>query len=197
MRFPGQYADKETSLTYNYFRDYDSALGRYTRSDPIGLRGGLNTYGYVYDRPLKLIDQRGLDIHDCMFGGPCDPGDIPPTWCLENPEKCREPYSDPGDPKFNCAFRCSFWSVVGAKPFEMGIEHGIEAGMEQGGASSAAKATCKKIVSRFFLVVTGIEILNCVQTCYACDECPIWNSPDNPDFPRLPSLTPPPRRTRR
>jgi uncharacterized protein RhaS with RHS repeats len=29
LRYPGQYADKETNLSYNYFRDcYDSATGR-------------------------------------------------------------------------------------------------------------------------------------------------------------------------
>src|SRR5207244_1371424 len=47
VRFPGQYADKETALAYNYFRDYDASLGHYVESDPIGLRGGLNTYVYV------------------------------------------------------------------------------------------------------------------------------------------------------
>ena len=47
LRFPGQYADAETGLHYNYFRDYDPELGRYIESDPIGLLGGLNTFGYV------------------------------------------------------------------------------------------------------------------------------------------------------
>jgi len=59
MRFPGQYADKETNLSYNYFRDYDPAMGRYVESDPIGLRGGLNTYSYVDLNPIKLADPAG------------------------------------------------------------------------------------------------------------------------------------------
>jgi RHS repeat-associated protein len=44
---------------YNYFRDYDPGIGRYTESDPIGLKGGLNTFGYVGSRPLNLTDEKG------------------------------------------------------------------------------------------------------------------------------------------
>jgi RHS repeat-associated protein len=67
MRFPGQYADKETNLHYNYFRDYDPSLGIYKQSDLIGLRGGLNTYLYVGGNPLSFADPKGLD------GGPYHP----------------------------------------------------------------------------------------------------------------------------
>lgn len=62
LRFPGQFYDAQTLLNYNYFRDYDPQTGRYVESDPIGLNGGLNTYGYVYANPIKLIDPYGLAV---------------------------------------------------------------------------------------------------------------------------------------
>lgn len=68
LRFPGQYADAESGYSYNYFRDYDPSLGRYIQSDPIGLAGGVNTFGYVGGRPLALIDSFGLDAASVNFG---------------------------------------------------------------------------------------------------------------------------------
>jgi len=61
LRFPGQQLDAATSLFYNYYRDYDSSLGRYLQSDPIGLDGGLNTYAYVGNNPVAYVDPFGLD----------------------------------------------------------------------------------------------------------------------------------------
>jgi len=61
LRFPGQQYDAVTGLHYNYFRDYDPSVGRYVESDPIGLAGGLNTYAYVYDNPIRLLDPQGRD----------------------------------------------------------------------------------------------------------------------------------------
>lgn len=74
LRFPGQYADKETNLHYNYFRDYDPGLGRYVQSDPMGLRAGLDVYAYGTSNPLRLTDPLGLLA--------AEPGALASGWIL-------------------------------------------------------------------------------------------------------------------
>jgi RHS repeat-associated protein len=75
LRLPGQYFDVETGFSQNHFRDYMPNLGRYLETDPIGLRGGLNTYQYVQSQPLTAADRYGLDKGNltsaggCLFGG--------------------------------------------------------------------------------------------------------------------------------
>ena len=61
LRFPGQQYTAATGLYYNYQRDLDADTGRYVQSDPIGLLGGISTYGYVGGRPLGLVDPLGLE----------------------------------------------------------------------------------------------------------------------------------------
>ncbi len=80
IRFPGQYADGETGLHYNYFRDYDPSLGRYVESDPIGLRGGLNTFSYVNSNPLRFKDINGRSPQEGNRDNPPEPPIV-----LENP----------------------------------------------------------------------------------------------------------------
>ena len=60
LRFPGQYWDRETNSHYNFQRDYQPGVGRYTQADPIGLKGGINFYVYVGQRPINRIDATGL-----------------------------------------------------------------------------------------------------------------------------------------
>jgi len=66
LRMPGQYYDRETAIHYNTMRDYDPSIGRYVESDPIGLKGGVNTYGYVSQAPLMSSDPMGLAVWFCI-----------------------------------------------------------------------------------------------------------------------------------
>ena len=75
LRYPGQYFDQESNLHYNYHRSYSAAVGRYTQSDPIGLDGGWNRFGYVDSDPLGFTDPLGLvkigqrPIEEILLGG--------------------------------------------------------------------------------------------------------------------------------
>ena len=64
LRFPGQYFDNESNLSYNINRDYNSNWGRYVESDPTGLAGGLNTYGYIEGNSLSNWDYWGYSSSD-------------------------------------------------------------------------------------------------------------------------------------
>ncbi len=74
LRLPGQISLGIEGLNYNYFRDYDPNVGRYLESDPIGLHGGLNTYGYVDQNPLKNADPTGLCPFCVVIPGVCAGG---------------------------------------------------------------------------------------------------------------------------
>ncbi|CNE02222.1 YD repeat-containing protein [Yersinia nurmii] len=59
LKFAGQLLDEESGLHYNRFRYYDPQACCYLSPDPIGLAGGMNTYGYVHN-PLSWVDPLGL-----------------------------------------------------------------------------------------------------------------------------------------
>ena len=67
VRMPGQYVNKYGGI-YNYTRIYDSAVGRYSQVDSLGLAGGLGLYGYVNNQPVNRVDPYGLCPH-CLYIG--------------------------------------------------------------------------------------------------------------------------------
>ncbi|MGS1319659.1 RHS repeat-associated core domain-containing protein [Stenotrophomonas geniculata] len=92
LRFPGQQATDASGLFYNYQREYDPVVGRYSQTDPIGLLGGIASFAYVGGNPLSQSDSLGLcedddgsdaPIHQKTYGKyfkSCMSYVQPPTW---------------------------------------------------------------------------------------------------------------------
>ncbi len=58
----------QSGLLYRRNRYYDPLTGQFTQSDPIGLAGGVNLYGYAGGDPVNLSDPFGL-CPRCREGG--------------------------------------------------------------------------------------------------------------------------------
>ena len=58
-------APNTASITLQHVgeRWYQPGVGRFVQRDPIGIRGGLNTYAYVEDNPLSHVDPAGLVLY--------------------------------------------------------------------------------------------------------------------------------------
>jgi RHS repeat-associated protein len=55
--------DEETGFYYQGARYYLGWLGRWLSADPIGIKGGLNTYVYTADNPTNMVDPAGTQPH--------------------------------------------------------------------------------------------------------------------------------------
>ena len=84
--------DAETGLYYYRARYYDPKAGRFITKDPIGFKGGINQYAYVFNNPVKHTDPEGL------YPGPCGneknkwvpdrPAGFDFTWACDEHDKC-------------------------------------------------------------------------------------------------------------
>jgi RHS repeat-associated protein len=60
LGFTGHFAHAASGLALAVYRSYDASTGRWLSRDPIGLRGGVNLYGYAENRPISSLDPLGL-----------------------------------------------------------------------------------------------------------------------------------------
>lgn len=126
LRLPGHYYDSETGDDYNYFRQYDPGTGRYIESDPMGLGGGINTYGYAGDNPVKSIDPYGL------CGTEPDEKPKVPVPGYKAPKDCihdtlRKVYGD------EAALRAEFFTATNLIPNTPNAKAAQEAAVAKGG----------------------------------------------------------------
>jgi RHS repeat-associated protein len=153
---------------YNYFRDYDPAIGRYIESDPIGLAGGLNTFAYVYLQPLELADRDG------RVAGPA--GDPEPEYRWRPDPRDWDPESVDG----KCMLACL--------AIDMAVGHGFLGATSKSsnfmaGSSSAGYRVAGKLVgigahalghtAAGKIVMLGHEIHGCEGTCQKRKQCEI------------------------
>jgi RHS repeat-associated protein len=68
--YTGARVDAETNGLYDFrARSYSPTLGRFLQTDPIGVQGGFNLYGYVGNDPLNWVDPMGTTADNPHGGG--------------------------------------------------------------------------------------------------------------------------------
>ena len=106
-RFPGQWFQIEDGLSYNWHRNYDPTLGRYSQADPLGFVDGPGIYSYAGGSPAMKVDADGR-----MRVGPMStpPNPNKPKQCDQDEdcyEQCKHlKYLGHGNEYRGCYRRC-------------------------------------------------------------------------------------------
>jgi RHS repeat-associated protein len=161
LRYPGQYFDKESGLSYNYFRSYDSRTGRYSQSDPIDLAGGWNRFTYVENDPMSFTDPMGLWTYD--------PNDVRGGFDSDGRSRVFNPkYYDPSAASkvlILTAFNLATMPVGGACRAATALQttiHGAEriagAGATRGGVLSAENILATRLGGRVMTQADGATV---------------------------------------
>ena len=68
VQWSAEVYDEELTLGYYNYRHFNPQDGRWINRDPIGIKGGLNLYGFVGNRATSYIDVKG-ENHAVVAGG--------------------------------------------------------------------------------------------------------------------------------
>ena len=168
---------------YNYFRDYDPSTGRYLESDPIGLLGGTNSYGYAGQDPINSADPTGLldlkRLIECMIGSER----INKQGCLnELSGQVKQDYervaitltkeaAETVEQCATCVTVCTFKGFVGSSPDEWLATWGnYYAGRKATAmltfADEAAGAAARSLLNRATAVAGFISTIECSIECF-------------------------------
>jgi len=149
LGFPGQYLDAESGIWHNGYREYWAETGRYLQSDPIGLAGGINTYGYTSGNPVNMIDPLGLDDVNLILYGAGVTKQMPARNTGRLPDYVKVSFNFY---VFNASFvRARNGKVYGATGLNRSWPHSISAGVSAsaGYLNQCPKPSSQKLDSFF------------------------------------------------